>query len=60
MRLVCLLTRSGSGTSGGPMAGGVRGANACCSRNGDVVHVVADQELTDHAVPRYRYRTELV
>ena len=42
------------------MSGGVCSVNAWCSRSVDIVHVVADQEHSDHAVPRYGYRTELV
>ena len=38
------------------MARRVRGVSTLCSRS---VHV-ADQEHNDCAVPRYRYRTELV
>ena len=34
--------------------------SAWCSRSVHVIHVVADQEHSDCAVPRYRYRTELV
>ena len=62
MKLAYLLTRSGSGTSGGPTAGRVHGANGCCSRSIDIVHVVADQEHSNRTrtVPRYQYRTELV
>ena len=60
MRLASLLTRSGSGTSGGPTAGRVCDMNAWCSMNVNVVHVMADQEHSDRAVPRYRYRMELV
>ena len=51
---------SGSGTSGEPTARRVRGVSTWCSRSVHVVHVVADQEHSDCAVPRYRYRTELV
>ena len=60
MRLACLLTWSGSGTSGEPKACGVYGVSAWCSKSVHVVHVVADHEHTDCAVPQYRYRTELV
>ena len=74
VRLACLLTWSGSGMSGGPMARGVHGVSAWCSRRVHVVHVVADQEHvvadqehvaadqehSDCAVPRYHYGTELV
>ena len=42
------------------MARRVCGVNAWCSRSVHVVHVVADQEHSDCAVPRYQYRTELV
>ena len=59
-RLACLLTWSGSGMSGEPTARGVRGVSAWCSRSVHIVHVVADQEHNDCAVPRYRYRMELV
>ena len=57
-RLACLLTGtwSGSGTSGGPMACGVCGVSAWCSRSVHAVQVVANQEHSDCAVPRYRYR----
>ena len=45
-----------------PTARGVRGVSAwrSSSRSVHIVHVVADQEHSDCAVPRYRYRTELV
>ena len=42
------------------MAGGDCGVTAWYSRSVDVVHVVADHEHSDCAVPRYRYRMELV
>ena len=48
MRLACLLTWSGSGTSGEPTA---RGVSTWCSRSVHVVHVVADQEHSDCMVP---------
>ena len=61
MRLAWLLTLSGSGTSGGRMAGKVCGVNACrCSRSIHVVHVMAIQDHSDCVVPRNRNRTELV
>ena len=55
-RLAYLLTRSGPDTSSGttPTAHGVRSTSAWCSRSVHVVHVVADQELSDCTVPRYR------
>ena len=56
----CLLTWSGSGTSGELTAHGVRGVSTWCSRSVHVVHVVADQEHSGCAVPRYQCRTELV
>ena len=59
-RLMCLLTWSGSGTSGEPTARGDCGVSAWCSRSVHIVHVVADQEHSDCTVPQYRYRTELV
>ena len=61
-RLAYLLTRSRPGTSSAPTpkAHGVRGMSAWCSRSVHVIHVVADQELSDCTVPRYQYRTELV
>ena len=59
-RLACLLTGSGSVTTGGPTAGGVRSVNVWCSRSVDVVHAVDDQDYSNSAVSRYRYRTELV
>ena len=34
--------------------------NAWCSRSVDIVHVVANQEHSNHAVPQYWYKTELV
>ena len=55
MILACLPIRSGSVTSSGHTAGGVHGVNAWCSRSVDVAHVVADQEHSDYAVPRYQY-----
>ena len=48
-RLACLLTWSGSGTSGEPTAYGVRSVSAWCSRSIHVVHIVAD--LRDTTVP---------
>ena len=39
-----LAYRSGSGTSGGSMAGGAHSVNVWCSRSIDSVHVVGDQE----------------
>ena len=59
-RLACLLTWLGSSTSGIPMASGSPPCKRCCSRSVHIVHVVADQEHSDHVVSRYRYRTELV
>ena len=59
-RLACLLTWSGSHMSGRPTAHGIRGVSAWCSRSAHVVHVVADQEHSDCAVPRYWYRMELI
>ena len=38
---------------GGHTAGRVCGMNTWCSRSVDVVHVVADKEHSDHAVPWY-------
>ena len=60
MRLACLLTWLESGTSGEPTARGIRGVSAWYLRSVNAVHVVADQKHSDCAVPRYRYRTELV
>ena len=42
------------------LGNGVRDANAWYSRSVDVVDDVADQKNSNRAVPRYRYRTELV
>ena len=60
MRLACLLTRSGSGKGGGPTAHGVCGVSAWCWKSVHIVHVVADQEHSDCAVPRYWYETKRV
>ena len=46
--------------SGEPMARGVHGVSAWCSRSVHVIHVVEDQEHSDCAVPHYQYRTELI
>ena len=41
------------------MASGIRGVKVSCSRSIHVVHVVADQEHSNCAVPWYWYRMEL-
>ena len=46
--------------SSGPTAHGVYGVSAWSSRSIHIVHVVADQEHSNCAVPRYRYTKELV
>ena len=51
MRLVCLLTWSVSGTSGGPTAHGVRSVSAWRSRSVCIAHVVVNQEHSECAVP---------
>ena len=51
MREACLLAWSGSGTSGGSIACGVRGVSAGCSRSVHIVHIVTDQEHIDCTVP---------
>ena len=53
-----LLGEAGSGMSVEPTACGVHGVSAWCSRSVHIIHVVADQEHSDCAVPQYRYRTE--